>query len=68
MSWIEGNFRGLDLRNDVEWGVVGADAEGDGQLATAIEGMDGKGCGRSQDGQEAGAVVDSDDGLGIAAD
>ncbi len=29
MSWVKGNLRGLDLRDDVEWSVVGADAEGD---------------------------------------
>ena len=29
MSWIEGNLHGLDLQNDVEWSIVGADAEGD---------------------------------------
>ena len=28
----------------MEWGVVGANAEGDGELAAASEGMDGKGC------------------------
>ena len=29
MSWVEGNLCGLDLRDDVEWSVVGTDAEGD---------------------------------------
>ena len=27
----------------MEWGVVGTNAEGDGELAAASEGMDGKG-------------------------
>ena len=43
MSWVEGNLCGLDLRDDVEWSVVGADAEGDRELAAASEGMDSKG-------------------------
>ena len=29
MSWVEGDLRGLDLRDDVEWSVVGTDAEAD---------------------------------------
>ena len=29
MSWVEGDLRCLDLRDDVEGSVVGADAEGD---------------------------------------
>ena len=37
------DLRGLDLRDDVEWSVVGADAEGDGELAAASEVMDSKG-------------------------
>ena len=40
---VDGDLRGLDLRDDVEWSVVGADAEGDGELAAANEGMDSKG-------------------------
>jgi len=28
-SWVEGTLCGLDLRDDVEGSVVGADAEGD---------------------------------------
>ena len=43
MSWVEGDLRGLDLRNDVEGSVVGTDAEGDRELTTASEGMDSKG-------------------------
>ena len=43
MGRVDGDLRGLDLRDDVEWGVVGTNAEGDGELATSSEGMDGKG-------------------------
>ena len=38
MSWVEGDLRCLDLRDDVEGSVVGTDAEGDRELTTASEG------------------------------
>ena len=28
-GWIDGDLRGLNLRDDMDWSVVGADAEGD---------------------------------------
>ena len=43
MGRVDGDLRGLDLRDDVEWSVVVADAEGDGELAAASEGMNSKG-------------------------
>ena len=43
MGRVDGDLRGLDLRDDVEGSVVGTDAEGDGELAAASEGMDSKG-------------------------
>ena len=43
MGRVDGDLRGLDLRDDVEWSVVGADAEGVRELAAASEGMDSKG-------------------------
>jgi len=42
MGRVNGDLRGLDLQDDVEWRVVGADAEEDEKLAAASEGMDSK--------------------------
>jgi hypothetical protein len=39
MGRVNGDLRGLDLQDDVEWRVV---AEEDGKLAAASEGMDSK--------------------------
>ncbi len=75
---VDGDLRGLDLRDDVEWSVVGADAEGDGELAAANEGMDSKGRvtggnedrsffrkpSRSEVGSSFDVSVDDDEGAG----
>ncbi len=40
MGRVDGDLRSLDLRDDVKWGGVGANAEGDGELTAASEGME----------------------------